>query len=374
MPDPTTARPYPNSQFPIPNSQFPQFLIPYISGMAGKKTRRWAVPIILVFIVVGGFLFFEVFGPNTGAFTQGQYLYVHTGATYDDVVKELKENGFIRDAGGFELVARAMKLQDNIHAGRYKIEKMMSSYRIARLLRSGKQSPVKLVINKVRTKRDLVRLISTNLEADSFVLMRMLSDPEQLKEFGVDTGTALAMVIPDTYEFFWNTPADKALRKIHKNYVRYWSDARKQKAKAQGVTPLQAITIASIVEEETNMAGDKPNIASVYLNRIRKGMKLQADPTVKYAIGDFTIKRVTGAMLEYNSPYNTYMYEGVPPGPICTPSLSSLNAVLDAPRTTYLYFCARPDFSGYSAFASTYDQQINNANAYRKALDARGIH
>jgi UPF0755 protein len=205
-------------------------------------------------------------------------------------------------------------------------------------------------------------------------MARLLEDSTYLSEYEVTPGTAMAIIVPDTYEFFWNTDADKVLKKIYKNYNRFWNKQRKQKAANQGITPLQAIVVASIVDEETNMSSDKPKIASVYLNRIKKGMPLQADPTVKFAIGDFAIKRVTSAMLQINSPYNTYKYPGLPPGPICTPSMGSINAVLDAPRTSYLYFCAKADFSGYSAFASNYNEQINNANAYRRALDARGIH
>ncbi len=339
-----------------------------------KKAARWTLLLLLIIGAICVFGFYLVFGPNTGSFTKDEYLYIRTGTTYEQVVETLENSGFIKDMQGFKLVAKALKLPENIHAGRYRIKKRMSSFKIVRMLRSGTQDPVKLVINKLRTKSDFVRLVSTNIEADSVELMRLLNDEDYLEEFGVDTSTAMAMIIPDTYEFFWNTTADKALRKIQKNHVRFWNDERKGKAAVKGLTPVQAVILASIVDEETNMSADKPKIASVYLNRIKVGMALQADPTVKFAIGNFAIKRVTSAMLQINSPYNTYMYGGLPPGPICTPSPGSVNAVLDAPRTTYLYFCAKADFSGYSAFASTYEQQINNANAYRRALDARGIH
>jgi UPF0755 protein len=339
-----------------------------------RKKSSWTLFLLLIITAIGVFGLYLIFGPNTGAFTQDEYLYVRTGATYDEVTTSLEKSGLVGDMAAFKLVATAMKLPENIHAGRYRIKKNMSSFKIVRMLRSGMQAPVKLVINRLRTKTDLVRLIATNLEADSFTLRTLLSSPTYLAELGLDTGTAMAMVIPDTYEFYWNTTAEKALEKINKNHTRFWNSKRVQKAKSHGLTPVQAVIIASIVDEETNMLTDKPKIASVYLNRVRIGMPLQADPTVKFAIGDFAIKRVTSAMLQYNSPYNTYMYPGLPPGPICTPSMASINAVLDAPKTSYLYFCAKADFSGYSAFASTFDEQIRNANAYRRALDARGIH
>ncbi len=349
----------------------------YISTMTrAKKTShtRWTLIFLLIIGAFGALGVYLLFGPNTGAFTQDEYLYVRTGANYDQVIETMEESHIVADMNGFKLVAKAMKLQEHIHPGRYKIHKRMSNFNIVRMLRSGMQDPVKLVINKLRTKRDFIRLVASNVEADSFEMARLLEDSTYLSEYEVTPGTAMAIIVPDTYEFFWNTDADKVLKKIYKNYNRFWNKQRKQKAANQGITPLQAIVVASIVDEETNMSSDKPKIASVYLNRIKKGMPLQADPTVKFAIGDFAIKRVTSAMLQINSPYNTYKYPGLPPGPICTPSMGSINAVLDAPRTSYLYFCAKADFSGYSAFASNYNEQINNANAYRRALDARGIH
>lgn len=343
--------------------------------MAKKKSgSRLLLALIALFIAIGGFLVFELFGPNTRSFTKDEYLYIRTGATYEDVLESLKDEKLVRDITGFKFVAATLKLPEHIHAGRYRIKKGMSNYNIVRMLRAGKQEPVRLVVNRLRTKTDFIRLLSNNLEADSFKIRELLNDAVFLADLGVDTGTMMAVVMQDTYEFYWNAQPETVLRKIHKNHSRYWTPARKQKAKAQGITPIQAIIVASIVDEETNFTADKPNIASVYLNRIRKGMKLQADPTVKFAIGDFTIKRIAGSMLVYDSPYNTYMYEGLPPGPICTPSTASINAVLDAPRSSYLYFCAKDDFSGRTAFASTFEEQIRNANAYHRALNNRGIH
>ena len=315
-----------------------------------------------------------MFGPNTGQFTKGEYLYIHTGANYEQVKAELQEDGFISDMFSFDLLAQRAQLPAHIHAGKYRIGREMSNFNIIRMLRSGRQTPVKLVINKLRTKRDLIVLLSSNLEADSASLQQMMTDKAYLTAFGLDTNTVMCAIMPDTYDFYWNTNADKAFRKIFKNYARYWDAAHRDEAGKQGLSQKQAIIIASIVDEETNLSDDKPKIASVYINRLQKGMKLQADPTVKFALGDFTIRRVAGAMLTNTSPYNTYLYEGLPPGPICTPAISSIEAVLQAPKTNYLYFCAKEDFSGHSAFAATFDEQLKNARAYQKALDARGIH
>jgi UPF0755 protein len=341
---------------------------------AKKKGSRALFVIFLILIMIAVLSVFKVFGPNTGTFTQGEYLYVHTGSDYGKLKDALQQGGFISDMLSFELLAKAAKIPEHIHPGKYKIREGMSNYNIIRMLHGGRQTPVKLVINKLRTKHDLVTLLSTNLEADSLALMELLSDRTFLSQFGLDTNTAMCMILPDTYEFKWNTPADRTLKRLEENYKKFWDEGSKQQAHDHNITPIQAIIVASIVDEETNINDDKPKIASVYLNRLRIGMRLEADPTVKFAVGDFTIKRIKGPMLQNPSPYNTYMYGGLPPGPICTPSMASIQAVLNAPKTTYLYFCAKEDFSGRSNFASTYDEQLKNAHAYQKALNARGIN
>lgn len=339
-----------------------------------RKRSRIGLWILLVLVGLLAFTLFKALGPNTGQLTKGEFLYVHTGSNYDQLKQSLIEGDFVSDMWSFDLMARQLSLPERVHPGKYKISRGMSNFKIIRMLRSGRQTPVKLTIHKLRTKRDLVRLLSTNLEADSPSVQNLLRDPAYLSQYHLDTNTALCAIIPDTYEFYWNTNADKAFKKIAKNYTRFWDSDRKQAASRLGLTPAEATIVASIVEEETNYADDKPLISSVYLNRKNKGMKLQADPTVKYAVGDFTIRRIAGAMLDNSSPYNTYKYAGLPPGPICTPSPGTINAVLNTPKTTYLYFCAKEDFSGRSNFATTYDEQLKNARAYQKALDARGIH
>ena len=213
-----------------------------------------------------------------------------------------------------------------------------------------------------------------NLEADSEVLKRMMHDTVYLAQFGLNTNTVLCGIMPNTYEFYWNTTADKAFRKVAKAYARFWTAERKQKAKDHQLTPQQAIIMASIVDEETNKLGDKALVASVYLNRIAAGIKLQADPTAKFAYGDFSLQRITSAQTSLASPYNTYQITGLPIGPICTPTPSAIDAVLNAPKTKYLYFCAKEDFSGFSRFAATYSDHLKNAALYQRALNARNIH
>lgn len=336
-------------------------------------TLKFALVVLLAGIAFGTYLLYAVFGPNTGKTSKNSYLYLNTAGNYEQALQKLSDGKYVKNISTFRFVAKAMKLPHKIKPGRYHVKPGMSNFQLVRMLRSGNQVPLRLVINKLRTKQNLAHLLSTNLEADSTEIIKLLNNNSFLVTLGFDTNTAMAMVIPDTYEFFWNTSAEKALKKLTWHYNRFWNETRKQQAAAHGVSPIQAVIVASIVDEETNIAEDKPNIASVYLNRLRIGMRLQADPTIKFGIGDFSIRRITGKMLEYESPYNTYKYAGLPPGPICTPSHSSINAVLEAPKTAYLYFCAKADFSGRTAFAKTLNEQINNARAYHRALNARGI-
>lgn len=337
----------------------------------GKKILLWAVAIL---IIAGALIGFKVFGPNTDGFRKGEFLYIPTGADYEMVKNILDNEGFVRDIHSFDFLAKQAKYPLMVKAGKYHITKGMSNFDIIRMLRSGRQTPVKLVIKKLRTRQELIRLLSNNLETDSNVLRQMLNDNTYLSQFGLDSNTVMCAVLPDTYEFWWNTSSDRAFRKFAKYYKQYWTSERLQKAQSKGLTPPQVVTVASIVEEETNYNPEKPNIASVYLNRLKKGMKLQADPTVKFAANDFTIRRITSSTTSLPSPYNTYYTIGLPPGPICTPSKKSIEAVLIAPATDYLYFCAKEDFSGSHRFASTYSDHQKNAQLYQRALNARGIH
>ncbi|MEC5143335.1 endolytic transglycosylase MltG [Chitinophaga sp. 212800010-3] len=318
------------------------------------------------------YISYRVFGPNTKAFGDSKYFYVRTNSTYNNVLDGLEEQGIVRNRNSFNWVARQLDYPSRVKAGRYKITRGMSNFDIARMLRSGKQSPVDLVINKIRTKDDFVRKISNNLEADSGVLRSLMTDPVYLRQFGLDTNTVMCVVVPDTYEFYWNTGAEAVFKKLEKAREAFWTPEKKEKAAKLGLSLNEVTILGSIVEEETNKNDEKPLIASVYLNRYRKGMRLQADPTVKFALQDFGLKRIRETHTQYDSPYNTYRYEGLPPGPICTPSEKTLNAVLNTPETDYLYFCARSDFSGYHAFAATYADHLVNARLYQAELNKRG--
>ena len=343
-----------------------------------KKSKKngidWGRMMLIVLLFVAAFTSYKVFGPNTSIHTPSEYLYIKTGASFTDVKNTLRYNGLISDIYSFDMLARIISYPSGIHPGKYTITSAMSNFAILKMLHSGRQTPVRLVINKLRTKQEIIHLIASNLEADSSELYSLFTRSSYLSPFQLDTNTVVCGFIPDTYEFFWNTSADKACRKIFKNYQHFWTTERKKAAQARGLSPIQAIIIASIVEEETNKNDEKTLVASVYINRFNNHIKLQADPTVRFAIGDFSIRRINTDHLVFPSPYNTYLYEGLPPGPICTPSVSSINAVLAAPDNKYLYFCAREDFSGYHRFATTYVEHLKNAHLYQHALNQKGIH
>lgn len=340
------------------------------SSSASRK--RWRIVGYTALAILLMALYF-LFAPNTGSFSQGDYLYIHTGASYQEVKKSMEEGGFVSSINSFDALAQKSGYPQKVRPGKYLIKKGMSNFGMLRLLQSGRQSPVKLVITKLRTRQDFIKLVSSNLEADSAVLKHIMSDNNFLSQYGLDSNNALCAVMPNTYEFYWNSNAEKVFKKIAQQYVNFWNNSRKAQAQNLGLSPQEAITIASIVEEESNKNDEKPNIASVYINRLKTGMKLQADPTARFAYGDFSIKRITSVQTNFESPYNTYRVVGLPPGPICTPSEKSIDAVLKSPHTNYLYFCAKEDFSGYHNFAANLQEHTANARKYHDALNARGI-
>ena len=324
---------------------------------------------LFILFAVAGFVAWQIFGPTVSA-PEGKYFYIKTGAVYADVRSSLIEQNIISNSFFFDQVSKQIKYPQLVKAGRYQVKNGTSLYRLLRMLRSGNQAPVNLVINKLRTKEDLAQKIGDNFECDSAGFMQALNAQETFRDFDVDSNTVMTVVIPNTYSFLWNSPADKILKKLFDEKEKFWNEERKQKAKALNMTPEQVYSMASIVEEETNAAEDKGKIASVYMNRINNGMKLQADPTVKFAMKDFGLKRIMHKHLDYPSPFNTYQNAGLPPGPICTPSIKTIDAVLNAPQTNYIYFVAKPDFNGYSNFATSYAEHMVYAKAYQQALDS----
>jgi UPF0755 protein len=329
--------------------------------------KKFIVGSFLFLLVVLCFIGWRVFGSATDFSGENYYLYIRTGMSYEQVLDTLKKEDVLKSPAFFNWVAGRMDYPRNVRAGKYEIRKGMSVVGILRMLHNGRQMPVKIVITKFRTLEGLAAAIGKKLECDSATLAGYLHNNDSLQTFGVDSNTLLAIVLPNTYTYFWNTTPSGLFRKMYTTYKAWWTPARVLAAKARGLTPVTATILASIVEEETNAQADKGKIASVYLNRMAKGVKLQADPTVKYAMRDFELKRIYYKYLLVESPYNTYLHEGLPPGPICTPSEATLEAVIRSPATDYMYFVARPDFSGYSNFAASYKDHLVNKKAFEDA-------
>jgi len=325
--------------------------------------------IFFIIIIALAYCAWSVFGPTINN-PDKKFLYIKTGSNYQQVKDSLIKNNMISSGFWFDKIADFADYPQKVKAGKYKIQDGMSLYHLVKMLRSGKQVPVNLVITKLRTKEDLAKKIATLFETDSLQAINFLNNNDSLQQFDVDSNTVMTDVIPDTYTYTWNTSMKNIFKKLHEQEQKFWNRQRLQKAERLQLTPKQVYTLASIVEEETNKMEDKGKIASVYMNRLKKGMKLAADPTVKFAMKDFGLKRIYEKYLQFPSPYNTYLNTGLPPGPICTPSVKTIDAVLDAPDTDYLFFVARPDFSGYSDFASTYQQHQVYAKAYQQALDS----
>ena len=319
-------------------------------------------------------LYNDVYQPNITLNEKSeQFIYIPTNSKFSDVVRILSDEGLLIDKNSFEWVAERKNYRYNIKAGRYFINRELNNNELINLLRSGMQIPVKVTFNHLRTKEQLVGKISTKIEVDSIAIINQLSDTTFLIETGLNNDNVSCLFIPNTYEFYWNTSATEFLNKMQKEYDKFWNNERLKKAATIGLTKFEVSALASIVEMESYKKEERPIIARLYLNRLKKGMKLQSDPTIIFAIGDFTIRRVLTKDLKIDSPYNTYLHKGLPPGPICLPSINAIDAVLNASKNDYLFMCAREDFSGYHNFAKTSKEHSKNARKYRRALNKRKI-
>lgn len=351
-----------------------------LSKQNRKRSKRRNVlfmllTFIIIAILIGGYMGYRMFyKPNVWLDGKpSMALNIRSGATWDEVKQMLYKNGTIIHRESFEQMAGFMKYPKLIKPGHYVITEEMSNRAILTKLRAGKQDPVKLVFNNIRTKQELAGHIAEQIEADSVSLLQKLEDNNYLKTIGFSTQDIMSMFIPNTYEVYWNISAEKFMERMQKEHKAFWNENRMSKLASINLTQLEAYTLASIVEKETNQNDEKPDVAGVYLNRLRKGWLLQADPTLVFALGDFSIKRVLNVYKTIDSPYNTYKYFGLPPGPICLPSISSIDAVLNYRSHNYMYFCAREDFSGFHNFAVTLNEHLLNAEKYQNALNQKGI-
>lgn len=308
--------------------------------------------------------------PVTDFTEDKKILYLRTEQTsLETLHTQLTDSHIIKKNTPFLLLAGWMGMDGKINPGKYAVRRGMNLPAILRMLRNNEQAPVKIVINKFRTPEQLAGFIGKRLECDSTKMAELLHDTSFLNQWGLDTNTWMTAIIPNTYEFYWSVTAEQVFRRLHNEQKKFWTEERLGKAASKQMAPLQVYILASILDEETNANEEKDTMASVYINRIRQNIPLQADPTVKFALKDFSLKRIYKKHLQTPSPYNTYINTGLPPGPICTPSIPSLDAVLNAPETEYIYFVAKSDFSGRHVFSKDYDMHRQHAKNYQRALN-----
>jgi len=341
------------------------------------KRKILILSVVIITILLSSFTFYfyqVIYSPNFLVEKESRYLYIPTGSSFSDVQKIIYDNGFVNDPVAFGILSKFMKYNKLVKPGRYLISKNANNIEVIRKLRAGEQEPVRITFNNARLFSDVAAKLTVWLELDSVSLLKVLNNPATAIEYGFDSETFRCMFIPNTYEVYWDITADELIDRLHREYERFWTEERSQKTSELGLDPVKATILASIVEAEVSHYDEAPIVAGLYLNRLNRNMFLQADPTLKYALGDFTIQRVLNVHKQIDSPYNTYKYLGLPPGPINFPSIKSLDAVLNRQEHNYLYMCAKADFSGYHEFSTNLRQHNINARKYQNALNRARIY
>ncbi|MDR0294850.1 MAG: endolytic transglycosylase MltG [Prevotellaceae bacterium] len=331
---------------------------------------------LLLFIAVVGIRYYRLYNrPNVLVEGSAAYLYIPTGATMEQVLDSLRKMQVLRVENRFITAAKGKKYANSIYPGRYKLTNGMTNAALLNKLTRALQDPVRMTLSgNIRSNERLAVLLSRYVETDSAKILLTLNDSTIATGYGFTPATIMGMFIPNTYEVYWNTAPEALLKRIKREYDNFWTGARKNKAKTLNLSPQEVTILASIVYEESLKNDEMPCIAGVYINRLKKKMTLDADPTLKFAAGDFTLRRVLGRHKFIDSPYNTYKYAGLPPGPICVPPPVAIDAVLNYERHDYLYFCAKPDLSGYHDFAKTLSQHNQNARNYHQMLNKNRIY
>lgn len=342
-----------------------------------RKKYLIAAGVCLLLII--GLLYYYLFSAFSSS-SRTQYVYIDNDDDADSVIVKLQQYGTRHGMQAFTTLMRHSSYADHVRTGRYAIEPGEGAFKLFRHIKNGMQSPVNLTIPSVRTLDKLAGEVAGKLMLDSVTLYHALINEDTCRSYGYDTTTIACMFIPNTYDVYWNIPLGKFLQRMQKESKKFWNFERMQKAKQMGLTPNEVITLASIVDEETANDQEKPMIAGMYYNRLKfrdaeypEGMPLQADPTIKFAWKRFDLHRIYHNLLYINSPYNTYKNVGLPPGPIRIPTVAGIDAVLNHVHHDYLYMCAKEDFSGTHNFARTYEEHMQNAAKYAKALNDRGI-
>ncbi len=344
-----------------------------------KKKKRILIGsavVLALLLIVGGIVAYTFYHRLQSSFLKGnarQFVYIDSDDNIDSVYSKLRPVATDEALDAFQMLASHYDYASAIRTGRYAIDPGLSTLDVFRRIRGGQQSPVRLVVPSLRTIDRMAGAISRHIMLDSATIAMAFTDESFLQQLGYDTSTVYCLFVPNTYEVYWNMSLDQLAARLKREHDAYWNDDRKKLAEAIGLTPNEVVTLASIIDEETANDGEKPTIAGLYLNRLRKGMRLEADPTVKFALGDFTLKRIYNFHLDVESPYNTYRNDGLMPGPIRVPSLQGIEAVLHAEQHPYLFMCAKADFSGTHNFAVTLTEHEKNRRDFQRAQNQRGI-
>lgn len=321
------------------------------------------------------FYFYQMFkGANILLDKPDMAITIEKGETFSELRAKLYDAQIVQEAVSFSFVAKVLDYQEAVKPGVYVLKSGMSNLDAVRMLRAGAQVPVRITFNNVRLKNELAEKITVNTGVKPSEFEALLSNEDFLADYGLNADNSMSVFIPDTYEVYWTITPEELFDKMHKAHEQFWNAGRRQKAQALNLTPVEVSILASIVQAETIMSDERSKVAGLYLNRLRKNMYLQADPTVKYALGDFAIQRILTKDTRVNSPYNTYVNRGLPPGPINLASIASIQSVLDFQKHDYLYMCAKEDFSGYHSFAETLSEHNRNASKLHKALNQRRIY
>lgn len=346
-----------------------------------KKQKGSFFPLLtgisLMVILGGAFLAYKAYQlvyESNLSILQETRLEIPSGSNFDDVLQILESRELLKNETSFRLTAEKMNYPANVYAGSYLLQPGMSNRELLLKLRSGEQDPVKLTFTSLRDFAKLDTIVASYLEMDTGALTALLRDPVFLQRNGLNADTRMSRFIPNTYEFYWNTDAEAFCARMFEEFDRFWDADRMKRLDRIGLTRQECISLASIIEQEYKHAVELPTMAGVYLNRLKKGRRLESDPTVKFALGDWSIRRVLKKHLQVESPYNTYRNSGLPPGPICLPSVTAITSVLNAENHGYLYFCAKADLNGYHTFSESYAEHLRAAAAYRKALNQRNIY
>ncbi len=336
---------------------------------SNKKYLYPALAGMVVLVALVAYFLFSAVSTQKETF----YVYIDSDDTQDSVFAKIAPKASPMAMAGLTTLLRHTDYGTHVHTGRYAINPGDGALRLFRRLKNGQQSSMRLTIPEARTMERLAALLSRKLMLDSASIAQVLTSEETCRKYGYDTCTVSALFVPDTYDVYWDISADALLQRMTREHDRFWQGERTEKAQARQLTPVEVATLASIIDEETANTAEKPMIAGMYLNRLKVGMPLQADPTVKFALKQFGLKRIYTKLTRFQSPYNTYANEGLPPGPIKIASVKGIDAVLNAVDHDFLYMCAKEDFSGTHNFAKTYAEHLQNAARYSKALNERGI-